>query len=173
VVTGLGREVRRRVGPSAWAVLEELVARGGEVAGQPAVVEVSTAQLAQALGLSADVTRSALRRLVAAGLVEREDLRSSGTSRFAGARYRIVGRTGLVPAVPIGCPALGEQAGEPVVAEPVADLPHPDGPQPDSPRPDPCSSKARRARTRPNPQPQLDFPGLTTVDDTADRKSVV
>lgn len=157
VVTGLGREVRRRVALSAWAVLEELVARAHHDDGLPPVIEVGTTELGQSLGLSAEVTRSALRCLVTAGLVEREQMRSAHTNRFAGARYRIVGTTGLLPAPRAGIPSVDDPAAD----QPAAALPRPGGPHPDT-RP----GRARRARRR-EPTAQLDLPGLTTVADPA------
>ncbi len=174
VVTGLGREVRRRIGPSAWAVLEELIAHAKSGEGRPWVIEVGTAQLSQALGLSAEVIRSALRRLVAAGLVEREQLRASKTNRFAGARYRIVGCTGLGPAPRTGIPSVGEPAvGEPVLDEPVADLPvadlpAADLPAADGPHSDTRRNSTRRARRAGQPAAQLYLPGLTPVDHQAE-----
>ena len=108
VVTALGRDVRRQVGPGAWSVLEELVARAAPDRSSGIAVEGGVADLVQALGLSAEVVRSALRRLVAAGFVERQDVRSEGSQRFAGASYRVIAATGLVAVAGTVIPGTGE-----------------------------------------------------------------
>ena len=173
VVTGLGREVRRCVGPNAWTVLEELVARASQVDGGSPAVEVAMGQLDQCLGLSAEVIRSALRRLVAAGVVEREQLRSPETNRFAGTRYRIVGTTGLLPAPGAAAPTAGEPDGgepaahelsvgrpwaaEPTASEPATGYPDPGGVQP-------CGRRTTQACAR-TEQAQLELLDLSTSTD--------
>ena len=98
IVTALGREVRRLIGPIAWAVLEELVARARSQSGNDGAVDARLDSLAEELGLSAPRVRAAVGRLAELGIVEREQSRSPGTHRFASTRYRIVGTTGLVVA---------------------------------------------------------------------------
>lgn len=126
VVTELGREVRRHVGPTAWAVLEELAARLQVDAAGGLAVDVRLGHLADALGLSVEVVRSALRRLIVAGIVERQEQRSADTQRFSGARYRIVARTGLVVVERGSAQPFGDQPGTdfPDTAQPVGEKPH-------------------------------------------------
>lgn len=81
-ITTDGREVRRRVGPTAWVVLEELSAHTGAGSSHATAVDLRLSDLTEALGLSAEVVRSAMRRLIAAGIVEREQPRSPGSHRF-------------------------------------------------------------------------------------------
>lgn len=126
VVTGEGRELRRQVGPNAWAVLEELAGRAVPDADRGPTVDVPLGRVAHAVGLSSDVVRGALRRLAKAGIVEREEVRSADTQRFAGARYRIVRDTGLVAVPPVS------HAEEPGAAIPVAGSPGAEEPQLDS-----------------------------------------
>jgi hypothetical protein len=95
-VTELGRVVRRRLGPVAWAVLEELVARGASQFANDGAVDARMDTVAEELGISAPRVRAAVSRLSDLGIVEREQSRTPGTHRFASTRYRIVGRTGLV-----------------------------------------------------------------------------
>ena len=80
--------VRRRLGPTAWLVFEELVA---DSTGDPPNPDVAatTRSLAEALGLSKDTVARALTKLHPAGLVEaRQDRTSLGA--FTAGRYRIV-----------------------------------------------------------------------------------
>ena len=97
-VTAPGRDVRRIVGPIAWAVLEELVAQGASQSANGGSIDTRLDSLAEELGLSTPRVRAAVGRLTALGIVEREQPRSPGTHRFASTRYRIVGTTGLVAA---------------------------------------------------------------------------
>ncbi len=105
VVDPAARQVRLQVGPQAWVLLEELVARAGCDQPGPPAVEVTLASLVDSLRLSAEVIRSALRRLIEAGIIERYQQRAPGTRRFATTRYVIIGRTGLttlaMPATPV------------------------------------------------------------------------
>lgn len=79
--------VRRRLGPTAWVVFEELLlaSTGDDSA---CVSSVSARSLAERLGLSKDTVARALTRLRAAGLVSNCQSRAeSGT--FATGTYRL------------------------------------------------------------------------------------
>ena len=80
--------LRHRLGPTAWAVLETLLARSTGTA--PSCEAVATTRiLAAELGLSKDTVARALGALRRAGLVEAsQDRAAEGT--FASARYRIL-----------------------------------------------------------------------------------
>lgn len=152
IVTALGRDVRRRVGPIAWAVLEELVARA---AANGAPVDARLDSLAEKLGVSTPRVRAAVGRLAGLGIVEREQPRTPGTHRFASTRYRIVGDTGLFAAPDAPIPNDGNPyAGSPnAVRDPVANaidrgLPSASPPGETATRPRP-----RGAATRPTPVP--------------------
>ena len=124
IVTTVGRDVRRRVGPTAWVVLEELVARTASQSASGVAIHVRLDSLAEELGLSTPRVRAAVGRLAGLGIVEREQPRSPGTHRFASTRYRIVGATGLVVAPDARIPDDGNpNAGSPRAArrDPVAD----------------------------------------------------
>ena len=124
IVTAVGRDVRRRVGPTAWVVLEELVARTASQSASGVAIDVRLDSLAEELGLSTPRARAAVGRLAELGIVEREQARSPGTHRFASTRYRIVGATGLVVAPDARIPDDGNPyAGSPRAArrDPVAD----------------------------------------------------
>jgi DNA-binding IclR family transcriptional regulator len=76
-------EIVRRVGPTAWAVLELLVARAeGELA------RVSARSAATAIGLSKDTAARALRTLASIGLIERV-ARRADDGTFAAGVYRV------------------------------------------------------------------------------------
>lgn len=78
------RRWRRRLGPVAWVVLEELcdhVDGGGEA-------HVSARSLAAVLGLDKDTVARALRRLSSAGLVAGGQRREGG--RFGAGSYRLL-----------------------------------------------------------------------------------
>ncbi len=90
VVTPAARVVRRQVGPQAWLVLEELVARTGHDC-QCNYADVSLAELVESLQLSSDVIPSALRRLINARLVERREQRTpQGAASFPSPKMRSI-----------------------------------------------------------------------------------
>jgi DNA-binding transcriptional MocR family regulator len=109
VVGPKAHELRRYVGLSSWAVLEEMM----QVATGPAdrlVAEVSIRSLAASLGVSKDTVTRAVRRLRDLGVVEAEQARSQSGSFRAGS-YRLC--------VPAACLAL-EPGSLPAEAAPVA-----------------------------------------------------
>ena len=67
-VLGQANELRRRLGPTAWAVLEELIAHSQTRAGRCEVTS-TTRSLAGDLSLSKDTVAGALLRLRRAGIV--------------------------------------------------------------------------------------------------------
>ena len=87
VVSPHARELRRRLGPTAWAVLEELLsASQGDARDCHSGATVRS--LAADLGLSKDTVARALARLTAAGIVVAgQDRAPAGT--FAAGGYRI------------------------------------------------------------------------------------
>lgn len=103
--------VRRRLGPTAWVVFEELLlASTGD--SDECVASVSVRSLAALLDLSKDTVARALTRLRAAGLVENFQQRTeSGT--FATGTYRLTIPTSL---------AFDDDTTPGSVAAPVADL---------------------------------------------------
>lgn len=106
VVRGHGATIlRRQLGATAWAVLEELVTRshGPSVA---CAAAATVRSLSGDLGVSKDTVARALGRLRDAGIVTAEQSRAS-TGMFTSGSYRIV-----VPS----CIAFSEPA--PAVAEP-------------------------------------------------------
>ena len=98
IVSPHARELRRRLGPTAWAVLEEVlsVSRGdADECHSTATVR----SLAADLGLSKDTVARALARMSAAGIVVGEQDRApAGT--FAAGRYRIFIPDGIALAQP-------------------------------------------------------------------------
>ena len=85
VVTARGASHRRSLAPSAWVVLEEL-ALGADTLG---VATTNSRRLAGDLGLAKDTTSRAMKRLIAAGLVERIERRDDSTGRFGAIAYRV------------------------------------------------------------------------------------
>jgi DNA-binding transcriptional ArsR family regulator len=79
---------RRRLGPIAWSVLEELVSIGE---GSDGVVwaNVSVRMLAVRLGLSKDTVNRAIRRLERAGLVVPGQVGHGDRGRFTTPSYRV------------------------------------------------------------------------------------
>jgi DNA-binding transcriptional MocR family regulator len=95
--------VRRLVGPTAWSVLEELLARSFG-AGPTCEAVTSTRALAADLGLSKDTVARALQTLRQRHLVEvAQDRTGAGT--FASGRYRIVMPDGVSLPDPASAPA--------------------------------------------------------------------
>jgi DNA-binding transcriptional ArsR family regulator len=90
VIIVRARELRRRVGLTAWAALEELLFEATPHAqGGGASVKVSARVLAGRLGVSKDTAAHALRRLTSAGVVRREDHRNPTRGAFARSVYVI------------------------------------------------------------------------------------
>jgi hypothetical protein len=83
-VTADAASLRRELGPTAWVVLEVLVASSGD----DGTVFVSPAEVALVAGLNVDTVQRALRRLRDAQLVTVDDDRVAG--RFAGTRRSLV-----------------------------------------------------------------------------------
>lgn len=102
LLTPASREVRAKVGPVAWVVLEELVMSAED---GPRAIEVATTvrDLAAVIGLSKDTIASGLRRLVHHGLVTREDQRDRRSGCFGNSVYRVnLSKTGLRTSSPDG-----------------------------------------------------------------------
>lgn len=90
VITSTVRTLRRSVGLTAWAVLEELVL-DAESTGSRLTTQTSTRAMAQRLGISKDTAAAALRRLAAIGLARRQDQRDAERGVFARSVYVIDG----------------------------------------------------------------------------------
>ena len=102
-------ELRVYVGPTAWAVLEEMMQRsagdGGDV-----VAQVSVRSLASSLGLAKDTVARAVRRLSDLGVIEAVQDRSEAGVFQAGS-YRL--------AVPVACLSVACPSPPPVVRSAV------------------------------------------------------
>ena len=103
------RRLRRALGPTAWAVLEELISR----ADQAGMAAMNVSQLADAVGLSVDAVGAAVRRLQQAGVVERVAQRHGSHGRFGPGGYRLRLPGGVV----VDAPGVGSP--EPVTAAAV------------------------------------------------------
>ena len=98
VVSPHARKLRRRLGPTAWVVLEELLSASQGDA-DDCHSSASVRSLADDLGVSKDTVARALTRLGAAGIVVAEQDRApAGT--FATGRYRISVPDGIALAKP-------------------------------------------------------------------------
>jgi hypothetical protein len=86
LVTVTGHRLRRMVGPTAWVVLECLVADACADDDGEWVVATSVRGLAGKLGLGRDAVASAVQALAVAGLVRVESSRAS-SGRFGASRY--------------------------------------------------------------------------------------
>lgn len=94
--TAVAAPHRRRVGPTAWIVLEALAMRATD---DPATVITNVRELGVELGLSKDTVARALHTLADTGLVDRLDVRDDRTGRFVRSLYTIdLTRAGVHPA---------------------------------------------------------------------------
>lgn len=94
VVTGEASELRRRLGPTAWVVFEELLLASTGPA-TACCASVSVRSLASSAGLAKDTVARALVRLRAAGLVAVTQSRSTG-GVFAASKYELQVPLGIV-----------------------------------------------------------------------------
>ena len=79
------RRLRRSLGPTAWAVLEELLTE----AVNADVLDTNVRRIAANVGLSKDTTARALNRLIAAGLVTRAMRERTASGALASMTYTI------------------------------------------------------------------------------------
>jgi DNA-binding transcriptional MocR family regulator len=107
MITSTARALRRSVGLTAWAVLEELLL-DAESTGSEFTTQASTRAIAQRLGISKDTAATALRRLASIGLVRRQDRRDAARGIFARSVYVVAANRldgiGFV-AEPVSAPA--------------------------------------------------------------------
>jgi DNA-binding transcriptional ArsR family regulator len=93
--------LRRELGPTAWVVLEIIVA----TADDESIVHSSPTKIARLAGLNVDTVLRALRRLRDAGIVSVDETRVGG--RFAGTRRSLVIENlhgaATVDVVPLAC----------------------------------------------------------------------
>ncbi len=86
--------IRREVGATSWAALEELAARDSD-SSLDGLVSASVRDIADALGVSKNAAHRAIRRLVDAGLVAPIQQRSTD-GRFLAGTYRLPVPTGVL-----------------------------------------------------------------------------
>ncbi|MBW3651608.1 MAG: MarR family transcriptional regulator [Actinobacteria bacterium] len=86
VGTARARELRRLVGPTAWAVLEDLAADARPEVDR-LVAYTNVRRLADNLGLSKDTAARSLRRLLTAGLITRVEEPRGENGTFGRATY--------------------------------------------------------------------------------------
>ena len=96
VIDARSGTLRRRVGASAWVVLEELLlgATLDESTSEQAVVLATVRALATRTGLSKDTVSRSLHKLRSANIVATEALRHDDTGRFVSVRY-VIGLSAL------------------------------------------------------------------------------
>jgi DNA-binding transcriptional MocR family regulator len=89
VIAGRSRSLRRSLGLTAWAALEDLLLDASLQAPGRLCARASSRELAARLGVSKDTAAAALRRLTLAGPVQREDHRDTTRGVFARSVYVI------------------------------------------------------------------------------------
>jgi DNA-binding transcriptional ArsR family regulator len=94
LITDEARDVRRRLGPWAWTILEELHLQVPSST-TDLIVDANVRGLAANLGLSPDTVARALRTLRGHHLISMEQTRQDGGGRFGRSRYRLARIPGL------------------------------------------------------------------------------
>lgn len=89
VLTGAVRDLRRRVGPVAWAVLEDVVLDAAFEPGGCLVATTNVRRVADQVGVSKDSAAAALTRLARLGLVERRPVLRAARGRFGRSVYLV------------------------------------------------------------------------------------
>jgi hypothetical protein len=100
LVTRSARALKQELGPTGWAVLEDVVL-DALTAGRRWEARTSVRLIAEHLGLTPGTVARALARLCNQGVVHREDRRDSVTGRFGESVYVIDPLPGVVPCVDI------------------------------------------------------------------------
>jgi len=100
IVTAASRAAKRQVGPTAWAVLEDIVLDACRTAGRWEAT-TSVGLVARHLGLTPGTVARALARLCSDGIVHREDRRVDRTGRFGASVYVIDPLPALAPCVAV------------------------------------------------------------------------
>jgi hypothetical protein len=110
------RDVRRELGPTAWVVLEELVAVSRRDDDGQLVSAVTAVGLAAALGIGRDAAVAALGRLRRHDLVVFVTDRQASTGRFGAGRYvvtraaaSVVSGLGALPAPDVAAEVSGDR----------------------------------------------------------------
>jgi DNA-binding IclR family transcriptional regulator len=105
-------DVRVRVGPIGWVVLEAMVslAPPGPV---PVEVEYSARSLAGLVGVSKDKVARSLASIIVLGIVERVDHRHELSGRFLSTTYRVDLSTVGITVVGLHMPALVQSTSAP------------------------------------------------------------
>jgi len=98
MVTIESRALKRRIGPLAWAVLEDISVDAILQDGRW-MAATSTRQLADHLGLTPGTVARGLARLCSEGLVHREDRRDTRTGRFGESVYVVTPMAALLPCI--------------------------------------------------------------------------
>jgi len=98
IVTISSRVLKRSLGPTAWAVLEDVVLDAIPHEDRW-LARTSTRQVADHLGLTPGTVARALARLCTEGIVHREDRRDADTGRFGETVYAVVPVAALRPCV--------------------------------------------------------------------------
>lgn len=89
VLTGAARDLRRRVGPIAWAVLEDVLLDAVATPDGSLHAYTSVRRVADQIGVSKDSAAGALTRLTRLGLVERRPVLRAGRGRFGRSVYLV------------------------------------------------------------------------------------
>jgi len=87
-LTTSSRALRRSLGPTAWAILEEALLEGGDDGGAW-VVRTNVRRLADALGVSKDTAARAVKRSTAYGILVHHPGGHDARGRFSSAYYEI------------------------------------------------------------------------------------
>lgn len=86
---------RNELGPLAWTVLEEMALDAEPSSDGRLRTGLGARQVAERLGINKDTANKALRRLVEAGMLQREAARGTHSGRFAAGGYVVVLPSGM------------------------------------------------------------------------------
>jgi DNA-binding transcriptional ArsR family regulator len=123
LVTPESRQARRRLGTTAWAVLEDVALDAYRDDHGRLLAVTNVRRIACHLGISKDTAARALVRLADAGLVERQRLRND-TGAFTASVYvvHLVESSGLAHLAGDRCPAIPRPASRDTVTTRPADI---------------------------------------------------
>lgn len=157
-VDGDSRAVKRELGTTAWAVLEDVALDARPDDSGRLLASTTVRRVATHLGLTPGTVARAIARLCAQGIVHREDRRDPRSGRFGESVYVLHEVTGLRPGVDRPHTVEPDTARPVTAPPPVQDRHTARGRAPEAARPRPAADLGQLALLDDDPDHAVDLP---------------